>query len=67
MKLLIADDSQFIRAILKGIIAQSKWSDAEIIEAVDGGDAVKKVHDARPDLVFLDLIMPVQDGIGVLK
>src|SRR5476651_1817941 len=67
MKILIADDSTFMRTILKDIIAQSKWADAEIVEAVDGGDAIAKYKAEQPDLVLLDIIMPVQDGIGVLK
>jgi two-component system chemotaxis response regulator CheY len=67
MKILIADDSAFMRTILKNIIAKSKWADAEIVEAVDGADAIAKYKAEQPDLVLLDIIMPVQDGIGVLK
>lgn len=67
MKILIADDSAFMRTILKDIIAQSKWADAQIVEAVDGADAIAKYKAEQPDLVLLDIIMPVQNGIGVLK
>ena len=52
MKILIVDDSAFMRTILKNIILKSKYSDAELDEAVDGND---------------DIIMPGKDGIEVLK
>ncbi len=67
MKILIADDSEFMRTILKNIILKSKYSDAEITEATDGNDAVAKYNEQKPDLVLLDIIMPIKDGIGVLK
>jgi two-component system chemotaxis response regulator CheY len=67
MKILIADDSLFIRTILKGIVAKSKWSEAEIVEAVDGEDAVAKIKAEQPDLVLLDVVMPKQNGLDVLK
>jgi two-component system chemotaxis response regulator CheY len=67
MKVLIADDSAFMRTILKDIVAKSNWAQAQIIEAVDGKDAVAKFKAESPDLVLLDVIMPEEDGIGVLK
>ena len=67
MKVLIADDSAFMRAILKDIVLKSNWSKAQIVEAVDGKDAVEKFKSEAPDLVLLDVIMPGQDGIAVLK
>jgi two-component system, chemotaxis family, chemotaxis protein CheY len=67
MKVLIADDSAFMRTILKDILAKSAWSDAEIVEAVDGNDAVAKYTAEQPDLVLLDVVMPERDGIDVLK
>jgi two-component system, chemotaxis family, chemotaxis protein CheY len=67
MKILIVDDSAFMRTILKDIVAKSKWQGAEIIEAGDGDEAVEKFNTEKPDLVLLDIIMPKKDGIGVLK
>ena len=67
MKILIADDSAFMRGILKDIVAKSQWNGAQIIEAVDGKDAVNKFKAETPDLVLLDIVMPEQDGIAVLK
>ena len=67
MKILIADDSAFMRTILKDIVLKSKWAQAQVIEAVDGKDAVAKFQAEAPDLVLLDVIMPEQDGIAVLR
>ena len=67
MKILIADDSAFMRTILRDIILKGKWSDAEIIEASDGPEAIEKFKAELPDLVLLDIIMPTQSGIDVLK
>lgn len=36
MKILIVDDSAFMRTILKNLIPQTKWGNAEVIEAADG-------------------------------
>jgi two-component system chemotaxis response regulator CheY len=67
MKILIVDDSAFMRTILKDIIAKSKWGDSEVIEAADGREAVAKYNAEHPDLMLLDIIMPEYDGISVLK
>ncbi len=67
MKILIVDDSAFMRTILKNIILKSKYSGAEIDEAVDGNDALQKFNDMQPDVMLLDIIMPGKDGIEVLK
>ncbi len=67
MKVLIADDSAFMRAILKDIVTKSNWGDAQVVEAVDGLDAIEKFKAEAPDLVLLDVIMPGQDGIAVLR
>lgn len=64
MKILIADDSQFMRESLKDILAEEKY---EIVEAVDGKEALEKIETEKPDLVLLDVIMPEVDGMEVLK
>ena len=67
MKVLIADDSAFMRTILKDIVAKSNWQQAQIIEAGDGEEALSKYSLEKPDLVLLDIVMPQKDGISVLK
>lgn len=67
MKILIADDSAFMRAILKDIVSKSTLKDAEIFEAGDGEEALNIITTQKPDLLLLDIIMPKKDGIAVLK
>jgi len=64
MKILIADDSQFMRAILKDILVPEGY---ELIEAQDGKGTLEKFQAEKPDLLLLDIIMPEGDGIEVLK
>ena len=66
MKILIADDSSFMRTILKGIVSKG-YPEAQIIEAADGVETVKLYKQEKPDLILLDIIMPNKDGIAVLK
>lgn len=65
MKILIVDDSQFMREVLKGILVESGYTD--IIEGADGKDGMEKIAKERPDLVLLDIVMPIMDGLEVLK
>ena len=67
MKILIVDDSAFMRTILKDLIPSSKWAGATILEAENGDDAVTISQAEQPDLILLDVVMPGKDGIEVLK
>ena len=66
MKVLIVDDSTFMRTILKNIIV-GQYSDAQIIEASNGDEALTKYNAEKPDVILLDIIMPGIDGMTVLK
>ena len=64
---LIAEDEMLVRI---GILHMINWEQQgyEVIGAVgDGSEAISFIRDHHPDLVLLDLNMPVLDGIGVLK
>ena len=64
-KVLIVDDSRTSRKILRGILEESGH---EVIdEAVDGQDGVKKFQSLKPDIVTMDITMPVLDGTEALK
>src|SRR5690242_20561521 len=67
MRILIVDDSAFMRTVLKDLIAQSKWAGSEVVEAEDGEQAIAKCQEAKPDLMLLDIVMPGKDGIAVLQ
>lgn len=66
MRSLIADDEEPARARLSRMLAAN--ADVEIVgEAVDGLDAVEKIEQLRPDLLFLDIEMPGLTGFEVLR
>lgn len=64
MKLLIVDDEQVARY---GMAKALRTEGRMILEAADGDAAIKLICEHAPDLVFLDLNMPVRDGLSVLK
>ena len=64
MKILIADDSSFMRKILVNTL---KKEGHDFIHATNGEESVIKYKKEKPDLVLLDIIMEKRDGIEVLK
>ena len=66
LKILISDDSILARKQLKDVISRTV-KNAEFIEASNGQEAVDKFAGTHPDLVFLDIVMPVKDGISATK
>ncbi len=63
-KVLVADDEAQIRNIL-GIYL--KKAGFEVVEAADGAEALVKVQSDKPDIIVLDIMMPVMDGLEVCK
>jgi two-component system, chemotaxis family, chemotaxis protein CheY len=66
MKLLIIDDSAFSRRKLKEAILKEQ-PEIELIEAVDGEEALKKIASESPDACVTDLLMPKMDGVSFLR
>lgn len=64
MKILITDDSAFMRTVVKNAL---KNIDAEFLEAENGDVAVEIYREFKPELVLLDIIMPVKNGVVALK
>jgi two-component system chemotaxis response regulator CheY len=64
-RVLIVDDSAFMRKMILSNL--SKYGYTLAGEAGNGEDAVSAYVECRPDIVTLDITMPVLDGIGALK
>jgi len=65
MRVLICDDAGFIRQILRDIIFEKK--DVTIFEATNGNQAIEIASSVRPEIVFLDLVLPQKNGVEVAK
>ena len=63
-RILIADDDESGRNGLAALL--TVWG-YEVQEAVDGKDALERASVFRPSIVIADMVMPVLDGIGLLK
>ncbi len=65
IRILIADDHMVVRQGLRMFLSLDP--DLEIVgEAADGAEAVRKAHELKPDVVLMDLLMPVMDGITAI-
>lgn len=62
---IVADDSAFARKNISGIV--TRMGGSVIGEAADGNEAVDLYFKLRPDLMLLDITMPVQDGVDTLR
>ncbi len=62
-KVLIIDDEEVARYILKGTLADTKYA---ILEASEAETGLRIARSERPDIIFLDLVMPGMDGFEAL-
>ncbi len=60
-RILIVDDEQMIRKLF-GMIVQSEFPDAVIDQAANGEEAMIAFKETTPDLIIMDLQMPIRDG-----
>lgn len=65
LRVLICDDSMFARKKLNMTIAG--FGVKEIYEAADGEEAIAKYKEHKPDVVFMDIVMPKVTGLDALK
>lgn len=59
MNVMIVDDSNTIRQTVQTILSKEG---CEVSSAVDGYDALSKIATIKPDLIFIDIMMPKLDG-----
>jgi two-component system chemotaxis response regulator CheY len=63
-RILIVDDAALTRLHLKKALQREGY---EVIEAVNGEEAVAQYESDKPDAVFMDIHMPQMDGLSALK
>ena len=63
-RILVAEDNPVTCELLREILESRGY---EVIEARDGKEALAKIEECRPDLVLLDIQMPILDGSTVLQ
>lgn len=59
LKILVIDDSKTIRRTAETLLTKEG---CEVFTAVDGFDALSKIADHQPDIIFVDIMMPRLDG-----
>lgn len=66
LKILVSDDSILARKQLKDVISKHT-PDVTFVEASNGQEAIDLFREERPDMVFLDIVMPIKDGIEATR
>lgn len=67
MKVLIVDDEAIIRELMLQIIDEIEDMDIETFEASDGFEGLELIKKEKPDIVFLDIMMPKLNGFEICK
>ena len=63
-RILIADDEPHIRKLVSFALGNRGY---EVVEAADGGEAYERAKAEAPDIILLDVMMPVMTGYDVLE
>jgi two-component system cell cycle response regulator DivK len=63
-RILVVEDQEDLRGVLRTLLTGSGYG---VLEAVDGRDGVSKVRSERPDLILMDIQMPVLDGYAATR
>ena len=59
VKVMVIDDSKTIRRSAENLLARAG---CDVVTAVDGFDALAKIADTHPEIIFVDIMMPRLDG-----
>jgi len=63
-KILLADDEEDIKTVISLYLSSKGY---EVITAYDGLDAIDKAKTEKPDLILLDVMMPIMNGFEVCQ
>jgi len=63
-KIMVVDDAQFMRMRVTKLLMSHGY---QVVEAVDGEEAVQTYRQAQPDAVLMDITMPRKDGLTALS
>jgi CheY-like chemotaxis protein len=63
-RILVADDEPHIRKLVSFTLENRGY---EVLQATDGGEALEMARTGKPDLILLDVMMPVMTGYEVLN
>jgi CheY-like chemotaxis protein len=64
LEIVVADDDEVLREL---IVVNLEAQGAVVHSACNGAEALQEIASHKPDLVVLDVMMPVHDGLGVLQ
>ena len=64
---LIVDDEHHIRLLIEQTLEELEDDDVELLTAADGEEALDVVENHKPNLVFLDVMMPKRNGYEVCR
>jgi DNA-binding NarL/FixJ family response regulator len=65
VRILIADDHEIVRAGIRSILLSR--SDVQVFESSNGQEAIEQARKANPDVIILDVTMPVMTGIEAAR
>ncbi len=63
-RVLVVDDDRFLRKAFTYVLCRHGY---DVIEASDGEEGLAAIRESRPDLVYLDVVMPKIDGFEVTR
>lgn len=67
MKILVVDDAKMARKILVKNIPEAVKEHGEVLQASNGQEGLELYKEHKPNLMFLDLTMPIMDGFECLE
>jgi DNA-binding response OmpR family regulator len=62
-KILVIEDDRSLQNALVEMLTQEKY---ETVSAFDGEEGLQKIKEEKPDLILLDIVLPIKDGYEVL-